>query len=363
MADKRDYYDILGIDKKASEADIKKAYRQLAKKYHPDLNPGDAEAEKNFKEVNEAYEVLSDSEKRTKYDTYGHSAFDPSSFASNQSGFAGFDFGDFFREFNPFGDFGNFQNNSYAKRDPTVTDGDDIYIPLSITLQEAAFGCKKDVNYNRYQKCSTCNGTRTADKKNPTICPTCKGTGHMMYTQRTAFGIMQQTIMCDNCKGAGFVINNPCPKCRGLGLESINAKLEVNVPAGIEDNTILTARGKGNDGLNGGNAGDLRIQVTVKPHRIFRREHYNLCCDISVSIADAALGQKIKIPTLNGEDLEYKLPEGIQSEKMLRISGKGIPYINDPENRRGDLIVIIHVLTPTNLTPEQKEALKLFNKN
>lgn len=352
---KQDYYATLGIDKSASEDDIKKAYKTLAKKYHPDLNPGDATAEQKFKDINEAYEILSDKEKRQQYDMYGQAAFDPSSFASRQSGFTGFPGFDFSDIFNMYSSAGSAKSNKH-----TSTPGENINQIAFITLEEAAFGCKKSISYIRPQKCSACDGTGSKNKEKPITCPDCNGTGTKVSVSRSAFGIMQQVTPCIRCRGTGEIISKPCPKCKGARLIDVSKILEITIPAGVDTGTVLTARKQGGESPDGGETGNLYINISVLPHKIFTREHQHLFCEVPISFADAALGRKIKIPLLNGSKIDYQLPAGTQTGEMFKLSGKGIPYLNDPDNRCGDLMVQVKVVTPTNLTSAQVEALKLF---
>ena len=355
MADKRDYYEVLGLDKSADDASIKKAYRQLAKKYHPDMNPGNAEAEAKFKEVNEAYAVLSDSEKKAKYDQFGHAAFDPASGGAGYGGF-GFDgdfggFGDIFSSF--FG--GGFGGGSTRRNGPIR--GDDVYTRVSISFEEAAFGVKKEISFNRIEKCSECSGTGAKKGTSPQTCSVCGGTGSVRTQTRTPLGIMQSTHACDNCHGTGKVIKDPCTNCRGTGNVKITKKLEVNIPAGIDDSQKIALRGEGNTGRNGGMSGDLVIGITVRPHQIFERDGSDIYCEIPVTFVDAALGAEIDIPTLEGKQ-KFTIPEGTQNGTTFTVKGKGITRLNS--KGRGDLILTINVEVPKNLTHSQKELLRQF---
>ena len=356
MADKQDYYETLGVNKGASDDEIKKAYRQMAKKYHPDMNPGNAEAEKKFKEVNEAYEVLSDSDKRSKYDQFGHAAFDPSSgFGGGGAGFGGFDFdmGDIFSSF--FG--GGFGSSRSGSRANAPQAGDDIGVRVIISFEEAAFGCKRDVSYARVQKCDDCSGSGAKKGTSPDRCTKCGGRGTITVQQRTAFGVMQSTKACPDCNGSGKIIKTPCENCRGKGYVKINKKLEVTIPAGIDDGQRIALRGQGNEGRNGGPAGDLIIQVSVRPHAIFERDGNDLYCEVPITFAEAALGAKIKIPTLEGE-IEYDIPEGTQTGTVFTIKQKGINSVNS--RSRGNLYVKVVVETPKSLNSEQKKLLRSF---
>ena len=355
MADKRDYYEILGVDKGADEATLKKAYRSLAKKYHPDLHPGDKEAEKNFKEVNEAYDVLSDSDKRAKYDQYGHAAFDPAA-GAGAGGFGGFggfgDFGDIFSSF--FG--GGFGGGGGQRRNGPMR-GDDIGARVSISFEEAAFGVKKEVSYNRIVRCPDCAGSGAEKGSSAETCTKCRGSGQMTVTQRLGGMQFQSQTTCDACRGKGKIIKNPCGNCRGTGFIRITKKLEVSIPAGIDDGERIALRGQGNDGRNGGPAGDLILQVTVKPHAIFERDGYNIYCEVPIPVTDAILGAEIDIPTLEGTE-KYSIPEGTQPGTRFTMRGKGIPYVNS--SRRGDLIFVVNVEIPRGLTDKQKEEVRAF---
>ncbi len=353
MADKRDYYEVLGVDKGADEASIKKAYRSLAKKYHPDMNPGDKEAEVKFKEVNEAYDVLSDADKRAKYDQYGHAAFDPAAGGAG-GGFGGFgDFGDIFS--NIFGGgFGGFGGG--ARRNGPVR-GDDIGARISISFEEAAFGVKKEVAYNRICRCPDCSGSGAAKGSSADTCGKCHGSGQMTVIQRLGGMQFQSSTTCDACRGKGKIIKNPCNNCRGTGFIRISKKLEVSIPAGIDDGERIALRGQGNDGRNGGGAGDLILQVMVKPHPIFERDGYHIYCEVPLPVTDAILGAEIEIPTLEGNE-KYAIPEGTQPGAQFTLRGKGIPYVNS--TRRGDLVFRVNVEIPKGLSEKQKEQVRAF---
>ncbi|MBQ7789394.1 MAG: molecular chaperone DnaJ [Clostridia bacterium] len=355
MADKQDYYETLGINKSASADEIKKAYRQMAKKYHPDMNPGDKNAEQKFKEVNEAYAVLSDDDKKAKYDQFGHAAFEQGGAGYGGGGFSGFgdfgfDVGDIFSSF--FG--GGTRSNQRAN---APVDGDDIVVRIVIDFEEAAFGCKKEISFARIQKCGECSGTGAEKGSGVEKCSKCSGTGTVRVQQRTAFGVMQSTRSCPDCSGTGKIIKKPCSNCKGKGLIKINKKLEVTIPAGIDDGQRIALRSQGNEGKNGGYPGDLIIQVSVRPHQIFERDGNDLYCDVPITFAEAALGASIKIPTLDGE-IEYKIPEGTQTGTIFTIKQKGIVSLNS--KNKGNLYVKAVVETPRNLTKEQKEILRSF---
>ncbi|MDD6800350.1 MAG: molecular chaperone DnaJ [Firmicutes bacterium] len=356
MADtKRDYYEVLGLQKGAGEDEIKKAYRQLAKKYHPDMNPGDKDAEMKFKEINEAYAILSDPEKRARYDQYGHEGVDPSMGGGGYGdfgGFGGFDFSDIFSSF--FGGGGG--SGSGARRNIPVQ-GEDLQYRLSISFEEAAFGCKKTVTYNRIEKCPECGSSGAAKGSEAETCQTCHGTGQVKVTQRTALGMFQSTRTCDACHGTGKIIKNPCKNCSGKGYVKITKKIDVTIPAGIDDGERLGLPGLGNDGRNGGSAGDLIVLISVRPHTIFERDGYNIYCEVPVTFTEAALGAEIDVPTLEG-DVKYTIPEGTQTGTSFTIKGKGIQAVKS--TRRGDLIFTVAVEVPKNLSEEQKEILRKF---
>lgn len=360
MADKRDYYEVLGVSKTATDDELKKAYRSLAKKYHPDMNPNNPEAEKKFKEVNEAYAVLSDPEKRSKYDQYGHAAFDPSSgfggaggaASGGFGGFGGFDFGDIFSSF-----FGGGGSTGSRSGRPSPIDGDDIYVRVMLSFEESVSGCKKDVSFNRIEPCPDCNGTGAEKGTSPETCSQCHGTGRVTVQQRSPLGVIQSTRPCSACGGTGKVIKTPCKNCRGKGLIKITKKIGVTIPAGIDNGQRIALRGEGDAGRNGGSPGDLIIEVAVRPHAFFERRGNNIYCEEPITFADATLGAEIDIPTLDGTT-KYTIPEGTQSGTSFTLKGKGIPDINT--KRRGDLIITVNVEVPKNLTGEQKDILRKF---
>ena len=354
MADKKDYYEVLGVSKGASDDELKRAYRQLAKKYHPDMNPGDKEAEMKFKEVNEAYEVLSDSEKRQKYDRYGHAAFDPSmgggaGFGGFEGFGGGFNFGDIFGDI--FGGGGRTRSN--------VIDGDDIEARVTITFEEAMFGCKKDISFARIEGCSECGSTGAEKGTKPEKCATCNGTGSVTVQQNIGFGYINSQRACQNCRGTGKIIKNPCKNCNGKGFIRVNKKMEVSIPAGIDTAQRIILRGQGSAGRNGGANGDLFINVRVLPNDIFERDGSNLYCDVPVSFAEATLGAEIDIPVVGGKTEKFRIPEGTQSGTKFTVKGKGAPDVNT--KRKGDLIITVNVETPKNLSKEQKDLLKKFS--
>ena len=357
MADKRDYYEVLGVAKTATDDEIKKAYRSLAKKYHPDMNPGDKDAEMKFKEANEAYEVLSDSEKRSKYDRFGHAAFDPS--AGGGQGFGGFggfggadfDFGDIFSSF-----FGG--GGSSRSRQNMPIEGDDVATRVTISFEEAAFGCKKEINFARVEACGECGASGAAKGTKAETCETCRGTGRVTVQQQTMLGYMQTQRACQNCHGTGKIIKTPCKNCNGKGYVKVNKKFEINIPAGIDNMQRIIKRGQGSAGRNGGPAGDLIIEVRVKEDKVFTREGNDIYCEVPISFAEAALGAEIDIPVLGGKTEKYQIPESTQSGTSFTLKGKGISDINT--GRRGNLILTVLVETPKNLNAEQKKLLSDF---
>ena len=358
MADnKRDYYEVLGVAKGASEDEIKKAYRQMAKKYHPDLNPGDKEAEARFKEVNEAYEVLSDSQKKARYDQYGHAGVDPNFGAGGYQGY-GFDgmdidLGDIFSSF--FGGGGARRSNPNAPRR-----GSDVSASVVISFEEAARGCKKQVDVRLVDTCSDCRGSGAAKGSAPKPCPACNGTGQERRQQRTPFGVIQTQSVCSRCRGKGKIIDKPCSTCSGTGQVRRPSSVGINIPAGIADGQVITIRGKGNAGTHGGPAGDLEIQVAVRPHPVFEREGYDVHCELPLTFAQMALGAEVQVPTLDG-NVPYTVREGTQPGETFRLKGKGFPYING--RGRGDEVVRVTVEVPKNLTSEQKKLLHAFEES
>ena len=361
MADKRDYYEVLGLSKGASEAEIKKAYRSLAKKYHPDLNPGNAEAEAKFKEINEAYDVLSDADKKAKYDQFGHAAFDPTAGGGGYGGAYGGGFGDFgdigdiFSSF--FGGGGGFGGSSGQRRNAPMR-GEDISVRVTVTFEEAAFGVKKDVSFNRIQKCSDCGGSGAAKGTKAETCKACGGSGQRRVTQRIGGMAFQSTTTCDACRGTGKIIKTPCTECNGKGYVKVSKKLSVNIPAGIDDGERIALRGQGGDGRNGGPAGDLIITVTIKKHNVFERDGYNIYCDVPITVTEATLGATIDVPTLEGSQ-KFEIPDGTQPGTKFTIKQKGIPYINN-SSKRGDLVFTVNVEIPKGLNKEQKEKMRAF---
>ena len=358
LADKRDFYEVLGVNRGAGDDEIKKAYRKEAKKYHPDLHPGDKEAEAKFKEVNEAYEVLSDKEKKARYDQFGHAGVDPNYGAGGGAGggFGGFDdFGDIFSNIfgGGFGGFGGGQRRNGPVR------GNDIRSSVVISFEEAAFGCKKTVEVTRQENCKTCNGTGAKPGTSPIKCKKCNGTGRIRTQTRTPFGIMANETVCPDCRGAGTVVVDPCRDCRGTGRVRKTSKIEIKIPAGINDGQSMQIPGQGEMGTRGGPSGDLLVTIRIKPHEIFKREEYDVYIDIPVTFAQAALGDTIKVPTIDGI-VEYDIPEGTQPGAVFRLRNKGIQYLRG--KGRGDQYVKVDIEVPKNLSAEQKEILRKFEQ-
>ena len=354
---KRDYYEVLGVSRGASEDEIKKAYKKMARKYHPDLNPGDKSAEEKFKEVNEAYEVLSDADKKARYDQYGHAGVDPNFGAGGfGGGFDGsFDFGDL-------GDiFGSFFGGGFGggrRTNPNAPQrGESIRMSIAISFEEAAFGCEKAVTVERYETCDTCHGSGCAPGTSPEVCPDCHGTGTVQVRRQTPMGVFATSSPCPKCGGKGRIIHQPCKDCRGSGMVRKKKTIQASIPAGIDNGQTISIRGQGNAGKNGGPAGDLLITITVRPHELFRREGTSVLCEAPITFTQAVLGAELEIPTIDGK-VKYTLPEGTQSGTTFRLKGKGIPSING--RGRGDQYVTVYIETPKNLNKEQKEALKKF---
>ncbi len=348
MADKRDYYEVLGLTRDASENDIKKAYRNLAKENHPDLHPGDAECEARFKEAGEAYAVLSDPDKKAKYDQFGHDAFDPS------MGGAGFgDFGDIFGDI-----FGNIFGGGGRARNPNApTQGESLRTSVNVSFEEAAFGCERKLSIPRIETCDTCGGSGCEPGTTPEVCQNCGGSGSVRQQQRSPFGVISTSGPCPNCNGTGKIIHQPCHDCGGKGLLRKTKQVTANIPAGIDNGQAISLRGMGNAGRNAGPYGDLIVTVSVKPHEFFRREGTNVLYTMPISFAQAALGDNVEVPTIDGK-VKYTIPEGTQTGTIFRLKDKGIPHIRG--RGRGDQLITVNVVTPKNLTAEQKELLRKF---
>ena len=358
---KRDYYEVLGVSKGASDDEIKKAYRKLAKKYHPDMNPGDKEAEAKFKEVNEAYSILSDSEKRARYDQFGHAGVDPNYGAGGPGGgFGGFDMGDIdlgdiFGSFFG-GGFGGFGGSTSSRRNGPQK-GESLRASLTISFEEAAFGCEKEINLNRTEECEACHGSGAEPGTTAETCPDCRGTGVVRVQQRTGGFAFSSTAPCSRCRGTGKIIHTPCKACGGSGSVKKTKRVTVSIPAGINDGQAISLRGQGNAGKNGGPAGDLIVAVHVKPHPQFHRDGTTVLYEQPVTFYQAVMGAELEIPTIDGK-VKYNLPAGTQTGTTFRLRGKGIPELRG--RGRGDQYVTVRVQVPTSLNGEQKEALRAF---
>ena len=367
MAEKRDYYEVLGVPKTASDDEIKSAYRKLAKKYHPDLNPGDKEAEEKFKEVNEANDVLSDPQKRQRYDQFGFAGVDPNYAAANGGGaggfgggFGGVDLGDIFGDIfgGGFGGgFSGFGGGSSTRTANAPRKGHDIQASVILTFEEAAHGCSKKITINRQDTCPDCGGTGAAKGTSPETCPDCGGRGYVVTQQRTPFGVMQSQQPCSHCGGRGTIIRNPCKTCRGTGKTAARKSLEINIPAGIDDDQNIALRGQGDAGSNGGPAGDVIVHVTVKADPMFERDGYDVTIHVPITFSQAVLGDDVEVPTVDGRIVQH-IPEGTQSGTKFRLRGQGIQYLNG--RGRGDQYVIVDVEIPKKVTRAQREALKAF---
>ena len=358
MAEKRDYYEVLGVQKGATQDEIKKAYRKITKENHPDLHPGDKACEERFKEANEAYEILSDEEKRKKYDQFGHAAFDPNAGFNGAGGFGGFDgfggFGDIFGDI--FGGFGGFGGGTRANPN-APRKGENLRTNVNISFEEAAFGCKKEVTVIRVERCPDCGGSGCAEGTTPEICPDCGGSGQVRVNQRTPFGMVQSTTTCSRCGGSGKIIHQPCKTCKGKGNVRRQQKIEVNIPAGIDDGQTISKTGAGNAGINGGPNGDLLVSVTVRPHQRFERDGTSVLLEQEISYAQAVLGAEIEVPTIDGK-VKLTIPEGTQPGAVFRLKGKGIPYLRG--SGRGDQFISVTIKVPKNLSSSQKELLRQF---
>ena len=357
---KRDYYEVLGVSKTATQDELKKAYRKLARKYHPDLNKDNEEAAEKFKECNEAYSVLSDDQKRAQYDQFGHAAFENGGMgggggfggAGGFGGFGGSGMEDIFDMF--FGGQGG-RGGNRAKSGPQR--GADLRFDLEITFEEAAFGLEKEINLYRDETCDHCHGEGAEPGSKVESCPECNGTGYVRFTQNTMFGQMVNERPCSRCKGEGKIISEPCKECRGKGTVKRNKKLKVKIPAGVDNGSRLRVSGEGEAGAKGGPSGDLYVYLYVKPHKFFERDGTTVLCEVPINIVQATLGADIKVPTLDGQ-VTMKVPEGTQPGKILRLKGKGIPSLRG--GSRGDQLVRIKVVVPTKLSDKQKDALRKF---
>mgnify|MGYP004607013703 FL=1 len=358
MAEKRDYYEVLGVPKNASDADIKKAFRTLAKKYHPDMHPGDKECEEKFKEAQEAYAVLSDAEKRKQYDQFGHAAFDGTGGAgAGGFDFSGMDMGDIFGDI--FGDFFGGGGSRRRANDGPMK-GANLRTSVRITFEEAVFGCEKEIEMVLKDECATCHGTGAKPGTSPETCGKCGGKGKVVFSQQSFFGTVQNVQTCPECNGSGKVVKEKCPDCRGTGYIARKRKIQVTIPAGIDNGQSVRIREKGEPGINGGPRGDLLVEVVVSRHPVFQRQDMNIYSTAPVTFAQAALGGEIRINTVDG-DVLYEVKPGTQTDTKIRLKGKGVPSLRNKEVR-GDQYVTLVVQTPTGLSGEAKEALRHFDE-
>ena len=355
MADKRDYYEVLGVSKTASDDEIKKAFRTLAKKYHPDMHPGDKECEEKFKEAQEAYAVLSDAEKRKQYDQFGHAAFDGTGGGAGGFDFSGMDMGDVFGDL--FGDF--FGGGSRRRTNDGPMKGSNLRTSVRITFEEAIFGCEKEIEMVLKDECHTCHGTGAKPGTTPETCPKCGGKGKVVFTQQSFFGTVQNVQTCPDCGGSGKIIKDKCPDCRGTGYIASKKKIQVSIPAGIDNGQSVRIREKGEPGINGGPRGDLLVEVVVSRHPTLQRQDMNIYSTAQISFAQAALGGEIRIHTVDG-DVLYEVKPGTQTNTRIRLKGKGVPSLRN-KSVRGDHYVDLVVQTPTGLSADAKEALRQFD--
>ena len=355
MADKRDYYEVLGVSKTASDDEIKKAFRTLAKKYHPDMHPGDKECEEKFKEAQEAYAVLSDAEKRKQYDQFGHAAFDGTGGGAGGFDFSGMDMGDIFGDL--FGDF--FGGGSRRRTNDGPMKGSNLRTSVRITFEEAIFGCEKEIEMVLKDECHTCHGTGAKPGTTPETCPKCGGKGKVVFTQQSFFGTVQNVQTCPDCGGSGKIIKDKCPDCRGTGYIASKKKIQVSIPAGIDNGQSVRIREKGEPGINGGPRGDLLVEVVVSRHPTLQRQDMNIYSTAQISFAQAALGGEIRIHTVDG-DVLYEVKPGTQTNTRIRLKGKGVPSLRN-KSVRGDHYVDLVVQTPTGLSADAKEELRQFD--
>ena len=355
MADKRDYYEVLGVSKTASDDEIKKAFRTLAKKYHPDMHPGDKECEEKFKEAQEAYAVLSDAEKRKQYDQFGHAAFDGTGGGAGGFDFSGMDMGDIFGDI--FGDF--FGGGSRRRTNDGPMKGSNLRTSVRITFEEAIFGCEKEIEMVLKDECHTCHGTGAKPGTTPETCPKCGGKGKVVFTQQSFFGTVQNVQTCPDCGGSGKIIKDKCPDCRGTGYIASKKKIQVSIPVGIDNGQSVRIREKGEPGINGGPRGDLLVEVVVSRHPTLQRQDMNIYSTAQISFAQAALGGEIRIHTVDG-DVLYEVKPGTQTNTRIRLKGKGVPSLRN-KSVRGDHYVDLVVQTPTGLSADAKEALRQFD--
>jgi molecular chaperone DnaJ len=355
MATKRDYYEVLGISKGADEAEIKKAFRNLAKQHHPDVNQGNKESEAKFKEINEAYEVLSDKDKKAKYDQFGHAGVDSNGFGGAGAGGFGGGFGGFEDIFDIFSNLGGYGSSGRSKTGPRQ--GADLKYEVEIDFKEAAFGVKKEINITRNEAFAECKGSGAKTGSAVETCKKCGGSGEVRYAQNTVFGRVVNVRPCDDCHGEGKIIKEPCPKCIGRGTVRKNKKITIEIPAGVDNGSVMPLRGEGEPGEKGGPSGDLYIYFRVKPHSLFKRDGINIFCELPISFVQATMGAEISVPTLEEKEM-FEIPEGTQTGATFKLKGQGIPSLRG--KARGDLYFTVKVETPRKLSDKQKEALKHF---
>ncbi len=356
MADKRDYYEVLGVSKGASDADIKKAFRVLAKKYHPDMHPDDKECEEKFKEAQEAYAVLSDPDKRKQYDQFGHAAFDGTGGGGGGFDFSGMDMGDIFGDI-----FGDFFGGGSRRRNDGPMKGANVRTSVRVTFEEAVFGCEKEIEVVLKDECKTCHGTGAKPGTTPETCGKCGGKGKVVYTQQSFFGPVQNVQTCPECRGSGKIVREKCSDCRGTGYIASRKKIQVSIPAGIDNGQSIRIRDKGEPGVNGGPRGDLLVEVSVSRHAYLQRQDRDIYSTAEISYAQAALGGEIRIATVDG-DVLYEVKPGTKTHTTIRLKGKGVPTLQSKGTVRGDHMVTLIIKTPTNLNAEAKELLRKFDE-
>ncbi len=360
MAEKRDYYEVLGVDKNADQDTIKKAYRKLAKQYHPDANPGDAEAEAKFKEASEAYGILSDADKKAQYDRFGHAAFENGGAGAGGFNYQNMNVDDILRGFG-FGDiFGDFFGGGSTRRRSSTgpMNGQNVRVSVRVSFEEAVFGCEKALEINFKEECESCHGTGAKPGTSPETCPKCQGTGRVYVQRQSLFGIMREETACPDCQGTGKIIKEKCPDCKGAGYKQIKKKIAVTIPAGISSGQMIRVSGQGEPGVRGGSRGDLLVEVLVARHDTFERDGVNLYSIASISFTEAALGGDVKIKTIDG-DVLFPIKAGTQTNTKIRLKGKGVPYLGS-KDRRGDQYTTLVVDVPKHLNSKQRDALKAF---
>lgn len=360
MSDKRDFYEVLGVNKSSTDADIKKAYRKLAMKYHPDKNQGDKAAEEKFKEINEAYEILSDPQKKQRYDQFGHAGVDPN-FGGGAGGFSGGGFGGFEDLGDIFGDifgggFGGFSSGGASRRN-RAQKGKRIDISINLSFEEAVFGIEREISFLRTEDCATCDGTGGAKNSKKTTCTKCNGDGVLKFRQRTLFGDQITSRTCDECNGKGEKYDKECRTCKGHGIVKKKKKIKVKIPAGVDQDQVMTISSEGNLGINGGPRGDVYLRMNVAKNSMLNRRGYDIYCEVPITFIQATLGDELVVPTVDGK-VKYNIPEGTQSGTVFRLRGKGVPILNG--RGRGDQYITVNVETPKNLNDEQKKMLKDF---